>query len=154
MLFAAILILLNVYSVWNYWDTLQVQTKPGMAKASEFLTANVEPQHKLFIGNYYEFFNFKYYNQTSVKPLVYTYGKQVDGLHHYEGTALLTNDDLVPDFTKATTSGDTVWVLWTNGFEGSKPNVPENWVQIDEKGFAEVRPFVGTWIIVTEYKVN
>lgn len=154
MLFAAILILLNVYSVWNYWDNLQVQTKPGMAKASEFLTANVEPQHKLFIGNYYEFFNFKYYNQTSVKPLVYTYGKQVDGLHHYEGTALLTNDDLVPDFTKATTSGDTVWVLWTNGFEGSKPNVPENWVQIDEKGFAEVRPFVGTWIIVTEYKVN
>lgn len=154
MLFTAILIAANVYSVWNYWDVLQVQTKPGMAKASEFLAVNVEPQHKVFIGSSFEFFNYKYYNRTPVKPLLFTDGHYTHDLPHFAGTAILTDEDLVLNFADVTKSGDTIWLLWTNGFGGSKPNTPTNWTQIDEKGFAEVRPYPGTWIIVTEYKVN
>lgn len=153
-LLLAILLLANIFSIWNYWDELQVQTKPGMAKASEFLTANVEPQHKLYIGSSFEFFNYKYYNRTSVKPLLYTNNNYVKDLPHFAGTAILTDEDLVLNFSDVTKQGDTVWLLWTNGFGGSKPEVPSNWIQIDEKGFADVRPYVGTWIIVTEYKVN
>jgi mannosyltransferase len=153
-LIAGILIAANLYSVWNYWNELQVQTKPGMAAASQFLTANVEPEHKIFVGSSFEFFNYKYYNQTAVKPLLFTDGHYTHDLPHYAGTAILTDDDLVLNFTQATKPGDTVWLLWTNGFGGSKPNIPSNWTQIDEKGYPEVRPYVGTWIIVTEYKVN
>lgn len=153
-LLAVILVAINLYSVWDYWDNLQVHTKPGMAAASEFLTKNAEPQHKIFVGSSFEFFNYKYYNRTSVKPLLFTDGRYTHDLPHFAGTAILTDDDLVLNFAESTRHGDTVWLLWTNGFGGTKPNVPKNWTQIDEKGFAEVRPYVGTWVIVTEYKIN
>lgn len=149
-----LLVLINIYSIWNYWHLLQVDTKKGMAEASLFLKANVQPQHKLFIGSSFEFFNYKYYNQTSVKPLLFTDGHLTKDLPHFAGTAILTDDDLVLNFNDAARHGDTVWLLWTNGFGGSKPTIPSNWVQIDEKGYAEARPYVGTWIIVDEYKVN
>jgi hypothetical protein len=145
---------INIFAIGYYWSELKVADKPGMAAAAKFLTANVEPNHKLFVGSSFEFFNYKYYNQTPVQPLLYTDNHLVKDLPHYAGTAILTDQDLVLDFQKATEKGDTVWLLWTNGFGGSKPTVPSNWVQIDERGYAEVRPYVGTWVIVTEYKVN
>ena len=80
--------------------------------------------------------------------------RDIKNLPHFAGTAILTNEDLLPDFAEATTTGDTVWLLWTNGFGGSQPEVPANWEQVDEKGYAEVRPYVGTWIIVTKYVVK
>ncbi len=151
---AIVLVAVNLFSVWKYWSDLQVQTKPGMNAASKYLNANVEPQHKIYVGSSFEFFNYKYYNHTGVKPLLFTDGHLTHDLPHFAGTAILTDDDLVLNFADATRHGDTVWLMWTNGFGGSKPNVPNNWTQVDEKGFAEVRPYVGTWIIVTEYKVN
>lgn len=151
----SILIFANLGAFFHYWNELDIKTKPGMAAASQFLQANVEASHKIYIGSSFEFFNFKYYNQTPVKPLLYSGGnREVKNLPHYAGTAILTNEDLLPNFAESVKSGDTVWLLWTNGFGGSKPDVPLNWKQIDEKGYAEVRPYVGTWVIVTEYKVN
>jgi hypothetical protein len=145
----------NIFAISNYWNELDVASKPGMAAASSYLANNVEPGHKIFVGSSFEFFNYKYYNSTPVRPLLYSGGNRtIESLPHYAGTAILTNEDLVPSFDEATTSGDTVWLLWTNGFGGSKPEVPKNWTQIHEEGFAEVRPYVGTWVIVTEYKTN
>ncbi len=154
LMLVGILVAVNIFSIWNYWNELQIQTKPGMAKAAEFLTANVEPSHKIFVGSSFEFFNYKYYNETSVKPLLFTDNHHVHDLPHYAGTAILTEEDLVLNFSESAKQGDTIWMLWTNGFGGSKPNVPANWTQVDEKGFADVRPYVGTWVIITEYKVN
>lgn len=151
---AAVLILVNIYSVWNYWYLLEPQTKGGMADAAKFLTANVEPQHKLFVGSSFEFFNFKYYNNTPVQPLLFTNNNHVSDLPHFAGTAILTEEDLVLDFNEAVKQGDIVWLIWTNGFGGSRPTIPTNWEKIDEKGYADARPYVGTWIIVDEYKVN
>ncbi len=152
--FALILIAVNLFAVWRFWNDLQVQTKPGMAAAAKFLNTNVEPGQKIYVGSSFEFFNFKYYNHSNARPLLYTDGHHVHDLPHFAGTAILTDEDLVLNFSDSTRHGDTVWMLWTNGFGGSKPNVPKNWIQVDEKGFAEVRPYVGTWVIVTEYKVN
>lgn len=151
---AVLLVAVNIFAIWNSWKLLDVNNREGMAKASQYLNANVEPQHKLFVGSSFEFFNFKYYNRTNVTPLLFTDGHLTHQLPHFAGTAILTDQDLVLNFQEATRHGDIVWLIWTNGFGGSKPTVPENWVQIDEKGFAEVKPYVGTWIIVTEYKVN
>lgn len=148
-----ILVIVNIFSIWNYWDKLQVQDKPGMYALSKFLNANVEPTNKIFVGSSFEFFNYKYYNHTNVRPLLFTDGHSTHDLPHYAGTAILTDEDLVLNFSEAVKSGDKVWLIWTNGFGGSQPTVPNNWVQQDEKGFAEVRPYVGTWVIVTEYKV-
>jgi len=151
---ALVLVAANLFAIWNNWDLLDVKNKGGMAQASEYLTANVEPQHKLFVGSSFEFFNFKYYNRTNVTPLLFTDNHLTHDLPHFAGTAILTDKDLVLNFQEATRHGDVVWLIWTNGFGGSKPTVPSNWVQIDEKGYAEIRPYVGTWVIVTQYKVN
>lgn len=150
-----IYVLANLWTVTHYWKDLAPGNRPGMAAAAKFLNSNVENGQKLYVGSSFEFFNFKYYNQTVAKPLLYSGGiTDIHQMPHYAGTAILTNEDLLPDFKAATKSGDTVWLLWTNGFGGSKPTTPENWVQVDEKGYPDVRPYVGTWIIVTEYKVN
>ncbi len=149
-----VLIIINLFSIAYYWQELKVDKKPGMAALSKMLANNVQSNQKIFVASSFEFFNYKYYNKTSVKPLLYTNKNKVENLPHFAGTAILTNDDLVLDFNEAGKTGDVIWVIWTNGFGGSKPAVPKNWKQIDEQGFAEVRPYVGTWVVATQYKVE
>lgn len=149
-----LIVLINLYGVGYYWAKLDVSEKKGMAELSSVTNANVAPNNKIFVASSFEFFNFKYYNKSAVKPLLYTNNNRVENLPHYAGTAILTNDDLVLNFTDSVVSGDTVWLIWTNGFGGSKPIVPANWQQTDEFGYAEVRPYVGTWVVVTKYLIN
>ncbi|MCL5667213.1 MAG: glycosyltransferase family 39 protein [Patescibacteria group bacterium] len=152
--------LVNLFAFYQYWGGLDITARPGMAAAAKFIGTNAEPAtHHIFVGTSYEYFNYEYYEQTYFptpeKPLLYTGGRaDISQISHVEGVALLANTNLVPNFAQAVKPGDTVWLLWTNGFGSSKPEVPGNWVQVDEKGFADVRPWVGTWIVVTEYKVN
>lgn len=151
--------LLNLTAFSNYWKDLNVSSKPGMNAAVAFLSANVQSKDKLYVGSSFEFFNLKYYinrlnRKDMPKPLLYTGGRNVEGMLHFEGTAILTDRDLIPDFNSSLKNGDTIWLLWTNGFGGSKPQTPNNWTQIDQKEYAEVRPYVGTFIYITEYKVN
>lgn len=153
------LIILNLFSVTYYWTKLDIDgkngvPKKGMAELSQLTNLNVEPNHKIYVASSFEFFNFKYYNESSVKPLLYTNNNKVENLPHFAGTAILTNEDLVLNFTDSVSAGDTVWMIWTNGFGGSKPLVPGNWTETDEWGFAEVRPYVGTWVVVTKYTIN
>ncbi len=153
-LILATAVALNLFSVSYYWVQLNVDSKKGMAELSALTNANVEPNQKIFVASSFEFFNFKYYNHSSVKPLLYTNNNKVENLPHYAGTAILTNEDLVLNFTDSVKAGDKVWMIWTNGFGGSKPIVPANWTQTDEHGFAEVRPYTGTWVVVTQYQIN
>ena len=148
-------IVFNLFAVYNFWHELDVATKPGMAAAAKYLHAVVGPEDKLYVGTSFEFFNYKYYNQTPIRPLLFTGGsRDVHSMPHFAGTAILTNEDLIPDFNEQVKRGDMVWLLWTNGFGSNKPETPKNWTKIDEKGFAEIRPYVGTWVIVTEYRVQ
>ncbi len=155
----------SFYGFLNYWSGLNISQKPGMAAAAKFLGANVEnsaSQH-VFVGSSFEFFNYKYYNFTysplpkGISPLLYT-GSRADikQISHVEGVALLSNSDLLPDYNQNIHRGDTVWILWTNAFgNGEKrPEVPLKWVIVDQKSFADVHPWVGTNIYITEYKVN
>jgi 4-amino-4-deoxy-L-arabinose transferase-like glycosyltransferase len=147
-----------IFSIGYYWKEIDINNRPGMAAIAKYLNANVEPEHKIYVGSNFEFFNYKYYNtyvykQTN-RPYLYTHGSLTKDMPHFAGTAILTDEELVLDFAKSTQAGDTVWLIWTNAFGGSKPLVPNNWTQIDERGEADVRPYVGTWIVVTQYKVN
>lgn len=153
-IFLVAFLLLNLFSIWRYWHNLDVDNKPGMAAMAAVINSNAQADHKIFSASSFEFFNFKYYNKTGIRPLLYTNNQRVENLPHFAGTAILTNDDLVLNFTEGVQQGNTVWMIWTTGFGGSKPMVPDNWTEIDEYGFAEVRPYVGTWVVATEYKVN
>ncbi len=151
--------LVNLSAIWNYWSGLDLAHKPGMNGAAKYLSANVEPGQNVFLGTSFEFFNYKYYQSTYYPipnpPLLYTGGRSdVSQMSSVEGLALLSNSDLAATFTEGVHSGDTEWVVWTYAFGSSKPELPKNWVQLDEKEFPDVRPYVGTSIYVTEYRVN
>jgi mannosyltransferase len=153
-----IYILTNLMAFNNYWAKLDVAAKPGMSAASRMLKANVEPGHKIYVGSSFIFFNLKYYlNQEKIAnaPLLYSGGnKEVKNLPHFAGTAILTDQDLLPNFSEGVKNGDTVWLVFTDGFGSNKPETPKNWTQVKDYAFPEVRPYPGTSIFVTEYKVN
>jgi mannosyltransferase len=87
-------------------------------------------------------------------PLLYTPGvNKVDQLPHFSGTALLTTDDLLNDFSGKVRSGNAVWVLWTTGFGSEKPETPKNWRQIDESVFQDVFGYRGK-IGATKYRIQ
>jgi len=151
----AVLVLVSVLNWAYYWKDLNPDARPGLAAAASYLALNVKPQDKLDIGSSFEFFNFKYYNQTGVPALLYTPGiAHISDLPHYSGTALLNDNDLIQNLNANTKPGDTAWLLWTNSFGGSKPNVPANWVEQSEQNWADVRPYVGTYIYASKYLVK
>jgi hypothetical protein len=89
------------------------------------------------------------------KPLLYTNGTtKAHEISHFAGSAILTDEDLLPRLESAGKAGSNAWIVWTNAFGSSKPKVPDTWQQVDEAGFADARPYVGTWIVVTKYLVR
>lgn len=132
-----------------HWSRLDAANKPGMAAAADYLNKQFEPGEKIFVGSSLIYFTFKYYNQTGYSPKLYAPGF----LPHYSGTALLSAQDLIADFSKETKTDDIVWMLNTTGFGNFQPQVPENWLKEDEKSFQDVYDYRG-WIIVSRYNVR
>jgi hypothetical protein len=150
---------LNFVAFAHYWQRLDVGSKPGMSGAAKYLESNVEPKHHVFVGTSYEFFNYKYYASAisiiPTRPLLFTGGRSRAGeMSHVEGVALLADADLVPNFSTAVHSQETVWLIWTYAFGSNKPETPNNWVKVDEREYPDVRPYPGASVYVTEYKVN
>lgn len=151
-------LVLNFWAFLKYWDNLQIQSRPGMNAGSKYLKANIQPTDKLYAGSSFIFFNLKYYvSQTKIsqRPLLFTGGTyEASSLPHFAGTAILTNQDLLPDFNTGVKPGEQVWLVWTSGFGSIKPQVPKNWAQLSEKEYPEVRPYLGASTYVTQYVVN
>ena len=144
-----IVVLGSLISFPIYWINLNVKEKPGMAEAANYLKQEVGPNDKIFVGSSLIYFNFKYYNQTGVHSFLYA----PRPLEHFSGTALLSPEDIIKDFSQPTKKDDIVWLLNTTGFGNYQPQVPENWAKLKEKRFQEVYDYRG-WIIVSKYQVN
>lgn len=151
-------VLVNLWTFGHYWSELNVSSKPGMAGAASFLKANVQPKDHIFVGTSFEFFNYKYYNQQldmPVRPRLFTGGRaDTSQISHVEGVAILSNQDLVPNFKEAVKTGDTVWLIWTEAFGSSKPETPVSWTQVDFRAYNDVRPYPWAYVNITQYKVN
>jgi uncharacterized membrane protein len=179
---AIALVAINIYTYNNYWQELKISEKTGMATIAKLLIQEVKPEDKLLVASSFEYFNLKYYlaspsrpsislttstpDQRTIcisdclefsktpRPFLYSGGKtSIKQMSHFEGTAILTDSDLYPNFNDVPPQ-TTVWLVWTNGFGGSKPQIPASWTEVNESQFAEIRPYVGTWIYVTKYFVN
>lgn len=153
----ALLIIVSLVAFAKNWNGLdvkafgQVNKKPGMAAAASFINDRASKNDKIFVGSSFVYFTFKHYNQTGIKPLLYSTGT-LETIPHFSGTAILTNEDLILDFKQAR-KNENIWLIWTTGFGGSKPNVPGNWSKVDERSFADTPGFKGE-ILVTQYHVN
>ncbi len=150
--------ILNLVVFINYWQDIDIKNRPGMNGAVKYLQANMEPNNKLYASSSYIFFNLKYYSSKLFlkdEPLLYSSGKtSIQQMSHYQGTAILTNEDLLSDFNQGVNIGDKVWLVWTNSFNTNKPEIPVNWTQITEKEFPEVRPYLGKSVFVSEFVVR
>jgi 4-amino-4-deoxy-L-arabinose transferase-like glycosyltransferase len=152
-------LILNAAAISNYWSSLNLAHSPGMAGAAKYLGANVEPGQHVFSGTSFEFFNYKYYEETyyptPTPPLLYTGGRSdISQISPVEGLPLLSNSDLAPTYSQYAHNSDTEWVIWTYAFGSNKPTVPANWTEVDEHQYPDVRPYIGTVIYVSEYRVN
>jgi len=140
----------------NWKDLGPINQKPGMKAASAVINNNAQSQDKIYVGSSFVYFTFRYYNHTQIPPKLISDGS-LESIPHFSGTALLNSDDLVltdtifkhPEVKK----NDTVWLLWTTGFGGSKPNVPGSWQKVSESSFGDTPGFKGD-IYVTQYHVN
>lgn len=150
------IVILNLIAFASFWHTQQAATKPGMAGATKYLNQYANsPKDKIIVSTSYEYFNSKYYIKTLNTPKLFTNGRaKVSNMAHFEGTALLSDEDLVPDLKTWAKPEDTIWVLWTRAYSSDKPLVPSSWTQIQERGYDDIQPYLGTTIYITEYKVN
>lgn len=135
----------TVFAFFKNWSDLNIQNKPGMAEAARYINSKANENDKIYIGSSFVYFTFKYYNKTGIAPLLYSPGS-LESIPHFSGTALLTNDDLIGDFNLAPL-GSTVFLLWTTGFGGSKPDVPDHWKPLEEKIYEDAPGFKGQIIV-------
>ena len=122
-----------------------------MSAVSAYINQNAKAPDQIYVGSSFIFFTLKYYNETGIKPLLISSGS-LETIPHFSGTALLTNSDLISDISKAQ-KNSTIWLLWTTGFGGSKPQVPANWKQLSEVSYEDAPGFKGR-IVVTKFVVH
>jgi len=147
----SLLSVMILFAFWKNWVLLDIHNKPGMAAAAEVINTNANPPDKIIVGSSFIYFTFKYYNESEIAPLLIS-DRPIRDIPHFSGTAILTDDDLILDLDKFK-KGQTVWLLWTTGFGGSKPALPVNWQQTTERNFADAPGFKGD-IYVTKYQVK
>jgi uncharacterized membrane protein len=154
-----VFIIISVAYFWKNGTELGLNTNPkppGMAGASTFLNDRVGKNDRLYVGSSLIFFNFKYYNETGITPQLIS-GAPLEKIPHYAGTAIMTEQDLILDTElfkmENYKKNDTVWLLWTTGWGGSKPNVPGNWSKTSEQSWDDTPDFKG-YLYVTQYRVE
>ncbi len=148
---ATIFAVISIAVFFKNWADLDVRHKPGMAAAAAYINENARPTDRIYVGLSAVYFTLKYYNETPIHPKLYSKEAFKD-ISHYSGTALLNEEDIILNFSEAQ-KNDTVWLVWTTGFFGSKPNVPGNWQKIAENEYPDTPWFKGN-IIVTSYHVD
>ena len=157
---------------------LDIKNRPGMAAASQYIfdkfpfncnRQNREPSH-IIVGKTAIYFNYLYYYDQYLRPnrgasfacelhfapeaKLHLPGiNSVSQIPHFSGAALLEDHELLGNFIGYAKSGEAVYMLWTTGFYGSKPEVPSNWQQIEEQKFPDVYQYRGE-IFVTKYLVK
>ena len=147
ILFSAMVML----AFFKNWQLLDVGNKPGMAAAAEVVNLQAKKNDKIFVGSSFIYFTFKYYNRSPIPPKLIS-DRLIRDIPHFSGTAILTDKDLILNLNTYP-KGQTVWLLWTTGFGGSKPSLPKNWKQQIQVKYADAPGFKGE-IFVSRYVVN
>ena len=142
--------------VKNMFVNRELNKKPGMAAAARLINEQAHANDRIYVGSSFIYFTFRYYNQTGIAPKLIS-SEGLDSIPHFSGKALLNPEDLVMTDTifnhPEVKPNDNIWLLWTTGFGGSKPNVPGNWSKVQEEASPDAPGFKGI-IYVTEYHVN
>jgi mannosyltransferase len=161
----SVLVAITVFAFFKNWQDVDVKNlfinrsvnkKPGMAAAAQVVNEYARSGDHIYVGSSFVYFTFRYYNQSGIHPQLIS-DRPLEQIPHFSGTALLSPSDLVLEDTifnhPEVSANDTVWLVWTTGFGGSKPNVPGSWSTVAEYSYGDTPGFKGD-IYITEYHVN
>ncbi len=144
LIFAAVM----AFSYINYWQTSNINQKPGMRGASTYLNNSYGEDDKILVTSSFVYFTFKHYNQTGQEPILYAPGE----LSHFSGTALLDEDDIAKNFEKFGEEGDTIWLISTSGFGNFRPELPSDWHKLSEQEYPDSNSVKGS-IFIEKYQI-
>jgi len=146
------LVLLSVlgmfFSYPVHWKAWKLGEQPGMQAAAAYIKESVQIQDNLLVNSSFVYFNFLYYNQTSLQPTLYAPSE----LSHFSGTALLREQDITTSFSELD-GQEKIWTIDTTGFGNFQPTVPKSWNKLSEKRFSDAYEHRGE-IIVREYEIK
>ena len=126
-----------IYASVNYWNELDIPSKGGAHAATQYVFNNKEEKEPIVVSSPFVFFAVDHYareefNNTTIPKLYSATGEFL----HFAGGPILSEED----FTNIDTisKSDTIWMVDTTGFGGTKLELPEEWKAQDEQTFQEV----------------
>ena len=172
-------VIASLTSYYIGWQRLNIDQKPGMKAASAAIFENYPndctqtgeiADSKVVVSSTFIYFSYQYYDKLNKdlireanslilcplppEPKLYLKGiHKTSDLPHFSGTALLDDDDFVGDLNNFAGRDEQVFMLWTTGFGGNKPETPLNWQEVSEQKFPDVFAHRGD-IFVTKYLVR
>ncbi|MDP4001105.1 MAG: glycosyltransferase family 39 protein [bacterium] len=151
-----IFVLANLVGFGFFSSNLDTKNNPGMAGAHEYIRERASETDKIFLGSKFVYASFIYYNQTTINPQLISQ-VNFDDLPDFQNKSVLAPEAVVleSEILNNTESDpdENIWLIWTTGFDQSKPNVPGGWTVVEETEFGDTPKFKGN-IIVTHYYVK
>jgi mannosyltransferase len=144
---SAILIGFCIFMVYKNQNDLNPSGKPGTSAAMSYVNDIARAQDHIYTNNPYVFFAIKHYNETEIQPILY-----LPEPVKFSGQKIISEQEITANWN-APQSNQNVWVIWSRGFNGSKPVVPGNWELIVENFYADTPDYKGL-IVVSHYHIK
>jgi uncharacterized membrane protein len=131
----------------DFWNTLDISSKPGARAAAAFLDSKRQTSEPVVVCSPLLYFSVQFHADDRTNWRVYYKRREVV---HYEGGAIMTAEELIlPDELGALTS-ERVWAVDMTGWGERSVPVPATWTLLTEQWFPEVFNVQGE-IIVRQY---
>jgi hypothetical protein len=110
---------------------------PGMRAAASFLQGQASEGDPIFTLESDGFMGMCYYLGRSRRPMIVREGRR---LRHYQGSAVISPDDLLDSASLGQVGGKRAWVVLTSSRSDDREIVPAEWVPLQRQRFADRVP--------------
>lgn len=135
----------------NYWLELDIPNKPGVRAAAAAIAAEGAALEPVVVSSSFIYFSVNYYFTHDFSRPEPRLLSDTAELIHFAGGPILKISDIITPAGVSQISADTLWVVDTSGFGGTKASLGADWRAVSEKVFPEVFPHQGE-IFVTKYQ--
>lgn len=123
----------------HLWLDLDIPSKPGAMASAAYIQEQLQDGQPVVVTSPFIFFSIDHYLQESYgrANLARLYSETGEFLH-FAGGPILTQEDLIDPSVFASRNTDTMWLVDTSGFGGSKLAIPSPWRVAEEMSYPEV----------------
>lgn len=142
----------NLHYYVRYEKTLVKGNFTGMAGLVQKLETERLSGEPVVSSTTFEFFNMKYYLLGREPQLLLERRGDEKNLPHYAGTAILSQADYI--YNEDLQKHESIWMVWTNAFGGSEPQLPAGFMRESRAEYPDIRPYPGTIIYLDKLVKN